>query len=69
MTNSMNLRTVISMKMIDCNVLFYCMRVCVFTTPVPELVRFHGSINLFYHRLAYMLYNVLDEDGYLNEDN
>jgi hypothetical protein len=52
------------MKMIDCNALFYCMRVCVFTTPVSELVRFYGSINLFYHRL----YSILDEDDYLNED-
>jgi len=34
------------MKMIDCNALFYCMRVCVFTTPVPELVRFYGSMVL-----------------------
>ena len=58
------MRTIISMKMIDCNALFYCMRVCVFTTPVSELVRFYGSINLFYHRL----YSILDEDDYLNED-
>jgi len=56
------------MKMIDCNALFYCKRVCVFITHVPELVRFHGSINLFYHRLGDELYNILDEDGYFNED-
>jgi hypothetical protein len=36
---------------------------------IPELNKLHVTINVFYHRLAYMLYNVLDEDGYLNEDN
>ena len=56
------------MKLINCDALFYCMRVCVFTTPVPELVRFHGSINLFYHRLGDELYNILDENSYFDED-
>jgi hypothetical protein len=36
---------------------------------IPELNKLHVTINVFYHRLAYMLYNVLDEDGYLDEDN
>jgi hypothetical protein len=63
------MRTIISMKLINCDALFYCMRVCVFTTPVPELVRFHGSINLFYHRLGDVLCSILDKDGYFDEDD
>jgi hypothetical protein len=56
------------MRVINCDALFYCIRVCVFTTHVPELVRFHGSINLFYHRLGDELYNILDENSYFDED-
>jgi hypothetical protein len=35
---------------------------------IPELNKLHVPINVFYHRLGDVLYNILDEDGYFNED-
>jgi hypothetical protein len=63
------MRTIISMKMINCNALFYCYEGMWLITYISELDRFHGFINLFYHRLGDELYNILDEDDYFNEDD
>lgn len=57
------------MKMINCDAPFYCHEGMWLITYIPELDRFHGSINLFYHRLGDELYNILDEDDYFDEDN
>ena len=64
------MRTIISMKMINCNALFYCYEGMWLITYIPELDRFYGSIsnNLFYY-IGDELYNILDEDGYFNEED
>ncbi len=62
------MRTIISMKMINCDAPFYCHEDMWLITYIPELDRFHGFINLFYYRLEDVLYSILDEDYYLNED-
>jgi len=36
---------------------------------IPELNKLHVPINVFYHRLGNVLYNILNEDGYFNEDD
>jgi hypothetical protein len=56
------------MKMINCDTPFYCHEGMWLITYIPELDRFHGFINLFYHRLEH-LYSILDEDGYFNESD
>ena len=57
------------MKMINCNALFYCYEGMWLITYISELDRFHGFINLFYHRLGDELYNILDEDDYFDEED
>jgi hypothetical protein len=44
------------------NALFYC-----YEGMWPELDRF--SINLFYYRLGDVLYSILDENGYFDEED
>ena len=62
-------RTITSMRIINCDAPFYCHEGMWLITYIPELDRFHGSINLFYHRLGDELYNILDEDDYFDEDD
>ena len=79
------MRMIISMKKINCDALFYryihSNKGSVLTiTDKLKLANgdslyysfifiVYGGPARFYHRLTYMLYNVLDEDGYLDEDN
>jgi hypothetical protein len=36
---------------------------------IPELNKLHVPINVFYHRLGNVLYNILNEDDYFDENN
>ena len=36
---------------------------------IPELNKLQVPINVFYHRLGNVLYNILNEDDYFDENN
>ena len=60
------MKMIISMKMISCNnwaprnrKYYLCY----------ELNKLHVPIDVFYYKLAHLLYDFLDEDDYFDEDN
>jgi hypothetical protein len=65
------------MKMVNCNNWFYHYvhgnKGSVFLANGDSLyynfITIFGGRDRFYYMLTYMLYNILDEDGYLDEDD